>query len=125
MAEFSTYSLSTYTEQRLSRKLKSLQKQIADLELFITNPPFIIIYGIQEILPDATTVWEDRVKEIFMLNNINTNWILDIINPSNSSHPDSLRINLISHAVRENIYLKLSNYVSENAIDAIISKDDI
>lgn len=125
MAEFSAFSLGTYNDQKLTRKLKYIHQQIKELEKFITKPPCIVIYGIQEVLPDATTVWEDRIKELFMLNNINTNWILDIINPNNSKYPDSITIQLISHCVKERVYLKLSNYISENKIDAIIEKDDL
>ena len=118
-------SIGTYTEQKLHRKIKELRQQIADLELFLTNPPFLTVYGIQELLPHSTTDRKNSIKQFLNTIAINPNWILDIVNPSQLPDPDSIQIQFISHCVKERVYTIISDYILTQNINAIISKDDV
>jgi hypothetical protein len=123
MSDFSTLSVGSYTEQKINRRIREIRQQIADLQLFVTNAPFLVIYGVQEIVPESSSNWEERIKMFLSTLNINLNWILDITNTSKSENPDSVTINFISHCVKARVYTILSNYVLEHKINALISDE--
>ncbi len=112
-------SIGTYTERKVYAKIKELREKISLLNDYIKNPPFIIINGIMDI-PSDQSHWKNHVINILVANNINQNWILDIINPNiDNNYPDSITVQFISHCVKEQVYTILTNYLTNNEFDSV------
>ncbi len=113
----------SYAERKLSKRIHKLHQQLTELEQYISNPPMIIIYNIQEMINKSSDNWEELVKNYLVSININTNWILNIINTTKSKNPESITIHLISHCVKDNVYTTISNHLLENNINALVTKE--
>jgi hypothetical protein len=118
-----TDPVGSYAERKLSKRIQKLQQQLTELDHLVTTPPSVIVYNIQELINESSNDWAELVKNFLNSININTNWILDVINPSNSKDPEYITIQLISHCVKDKVYTIISNYVLEKNINALITKD--
>lgn len=121
-----TSPIGTYTEKRIANQINNLLKRITELESYIKTPPFIVIYGIMDIPSEfSTNDWRAHVNHILNKNNINSNWILNTINPhANTNCPYFVTIQFISHCIKETVFNILSNYITTNEFDGVyITKD--
>jgi hypothetical protein len=111
-------------DRRLLVKINDIQLKIKELTLARTSIPCLTIDGFQA-LADGERDWQSNLNGLFNLNGIHKSWVLDIINSSNTSHPTTVQIQFINNIVRNKSFTLLSQYIIENEIDCLISKEDI
>jgi hypothetical protein len=113
-------TIGLYTEKKILQKITNLKKRIQELETFISQPPFIIFNGIQDIPSDFSDDWKNHVNYILNLNKINPNWILDLTNPTIIHNKTcNVTIQFVSHCVKNHVYKILTNYIKVNQFDEV------
>jgi hypothetical protein len=105
-------------------KLKELQIKLKDLTDQVNTIPCLLIDGLPAMSIDTDSHWKTNVLTIFNINHIYKSWIVDMVNPSEHTHPNTVIIKFINNIVRNHAYRILSQYVIDNEYDTIISKDD-
>jgi hypothetical protein len=113
----------SFNERQLKTLVKTLQTQLNELYQQMTDIPCLFIDGLHAMSDEPDTHWKTQVSSLLTLNHIYPSWVLNMLNPSNSSHPNTVTIQFINTIVRDRAYTVLSKYVMENEHDAIISKD--
>ncbi len=114
----------TSSERKLNAKLKVMQTELNDLTDQINSIPCLIIDGLQSIPLNADSNWKTHVWSILNSNSIYKSWVLDILNPTNRVHPNTIQIQFINNHIRNHAYKHLSQYVITNEFDAVISKEN-
>ena len=113
-------TIGLYTEKKIIQKISNLKKKIQELETFISEPPFIIFNGLQDIPSDYSDDWKNHVNYILNLNKINPNWILDLVKPITIQNKIcNVTIQFVSHCVKQHVYKILTNYIKENKFDEV------
>ena len=110
-------------ERKIIAKLTELQIKLKDLINQINSIPCLTIDGFQS-MSDSERDWQTNILTIFNLNHLSKSWILNLINPSGHSQPDTIQIQFINNIVRNQSYKILSQYIIDNEIDSLICKED-
>jgi len=114
----------SYAERKLTRRIQKLERQFAELEHFVTNPPSVTIYNIQEVITVSSETWEQELQKYLISIDVKESWILNIINPSNTKNPENMIIHFVSHSCKDKAFTIISDYFLEKEIDALVTKDD-
>ncbi len=115
----------TMSSGKISAKLKEIQNNLNDLTEQFNSIPCLTIDGLQAIPFDTEDNWKINVFKILNSTHIYKSWILNIVNPSDHTHPNTVTLQFINTIVRDHSYHILSNYVISNEYDTLIVKDSI
>lgn len=113
----------SYAERKLLRLIQKLQQEVKDLELYVTSPPTIVIYNIQEIINETSEKWEQLVKDFLFSLHISPDWIIDVLNTTKSKNPESITVHLASHCIKDKVFTIISNHFIKNNINALVTKE--
>jgi hypothetical protein len=113
----------SYAERKLLRLIQKLQQEVKDLELYVTSPPTIVIYNIQEIINETSEKWEQLVKNFLFSLHISPDWIIDVLNTTKSKNPESITVHLDSHCIKDKVFTIISNHFIKNNINALVTKE--
>lgn len=113
----------TSHDRKISLKLNELVLKYKDLANQLNSIPCLTIEGFQA-MSDPDRDWQTNMMTIFNLNHIYKSWILDLINPSGHTHPNTIQIQFINNIVRNQTYKILSQYIIDNEIDCLLCKED-
>jgi len=111
-------------ERKIMSKINELQIKIKNANKLLDAVPCLIIDGAQA-LGDSERDWQTNINTIFLLNGLHKSWILNLKNPTAQPQPSTIQIEFINNIVRNQAYTILSEYIIDNEIDCLISKDEI
>jgi hypothetical protein len=109
--------------RQLSEKLKDLKVKLQELTEQYNSIPCLTIDGLQEIPFESDHNWQTQVENLLTANSIYKCWLLNILNPSKSAHPNTVTLMFINNIVCEKANQILSAYVISHEYDTIISKE--
>jgi hypothetical protein len=83
-----------------------MENQICKLESFIKTPPSIILYDRVYFQKEESSKWEDYVLDILRKCGIPIAWTLSIITST-----DCVKIQFVSHSIKNKVYRILSDCI--------------